>query len=390
MIPLRLIRKNLARRRGRTALTILGIVSAMLLVTLVESLRGGLERALSGGETPRTLIVYRQNRYCPQTSFLPERYAAKIERLPHVVSVLPVKVFLNNCRANLDIVAFQGTPVDRLFEARTVNVVEGDAERFRRENDAALVGREFALRRRLSVGESFKFGNIDVKVAGIFTSAEPVEEGVILTHLEFLQRATARTSSVSSMSSEEGRLGTVTQFEVKVDDASHAGAVAAAIDEIFRTDEAPTDTRRKIQFLETATRDLREVLSFASLLGIACMLVVLALVGNTIVMSVQERVREFGVFRTLGYHGRHVVLLILIEALLLAVIGAIIGIAAALAILRATHLTFGAEGVPVTFTLSAGGAARGLLLSVAAGLAAGLVPAARAARAGIVASLRST
>ena len=66
--------RNLKRRPLRTLLTVLGVASAMLLFVLVESLSAGLDAALSGSSAARTLIVYRQNRYCPQTSFLPERY----------------------------------------------------------------------------------------------------------------------------------------------------------------------------------------------------------------------------------------------------------------------------------------------------------------------------
>src|SRR5262245_8538120 len=101
----KLMRKNLFRRPMRTLLTIGGVASAMLLLVLVESLSGGLDAALSGSEAARTLIVYRQNRYCPQTSNLPEWYAERIRKIPGVASVLPVKVYLSNCRASLDLVA---------------------------------------------------------------------------------------------------------------------------------------------------------------------------------------------------------------------------------------------------------------------------------------------
>ena len=70
-----------------------------------------------------------------------------------------------------------------------IEVVDGDVEVFRREGDAALVGADFARRKGLSVGDKFRFGDIDVKVSGIFESAEAAEESVVLTHLEFLQRA---------------------------------------------------------------------------------------------------------------------------------------------------------------------------------------------------------
>ena len=84
----------------------------MLLLVLVESMSAGLDSTLSGSEASRTLIVYQQNRYCPQTSSMPEWYAKRIAEIDGVVSVLPLKIYLNNCRASLDLVAFQGAPAD--------------------------------------------------------------------------------------------------------------------------------------------------------------------------------------------------------------------------------------------------------------------------------------
>jgi putative ABC transport system permease protein len=375
---LRLVAKNLARRPMRTLLTLGGVACAMLMLLLVESLGAGLDAALSGSDAARTLIVYRVNRYCPQTSFLPEWYGPRIAELDGVESVLPVKVYLNNCRASLDIVPFNGVPAEKLATSRSFEVLEGDYERFVAERDAALVGRAFAARKNLAVGDQFRFGGINVKVAGIFGSAEPVEEGTVVTHLEYLQRAVA-----------VNRLGTVTQFEVKIADAARAKEISAQIDELFRTAPEPTDTRPRILFLEQATRDLREILGFARLLGLACVAVVLALVANTVVMSVQERVREFGVFRTLGFHAYHIAGLVMGEALILAMLGGALGLGSALAVIHFSSLTIGAEGVPVSFSTDLSLVTRGFVIATVTGLVAGLIPALRSSRSEIVASLRS-
>jgi putative ABC transport system permease protein len=375
---LKLIRKNLARRPMRTLLTTGGVASAMLLLLLVESMSAGLDAALSGAEAARTLIVYQQNRYCPQTSNMPERYAKQIAEVDGVQSVLPLKVYLNNCRASLDLVAFQGAPVEQLLESRRLEVTSGSAEQFKEQRDSALVGRTFATRKGIEVGEQFRFGNINVKVAGIFKSDEPIEEGVILTHLDFLQRA----GPVNS-------IGNVTQFEVKIRDASRAREIARSIDDIFRTAEKPTDTRPKILFLEGATRDLREILRFARILGIACVVVMLTLVGNTVLMSVQERIREFGVLRTLGFREGHVALIVLGEAFALALVGGLIGLGIAFAIIRISDLTIGSEGVPISFTFSPALALKGIGIMLLTGALSSLFPAIRSARSEIVGSLRS-
>jgi len=374
----RLVLKNLLRRPGRSALSVLGVASAMLMLLLVESLATGFDAAMSGANAEKKLIVYRENRWCPQTSHLPESYAPRIRNIPGVESVLPVKVYLNNCRATLDLVTFQGAPATDLLASRNLELLAGDLADFEGERDAALLGKGFADRRGLEVGDSFRMGDIVVKVSGIFTSDEPTEQNLILTHLEFLQRAPGVQ-----------RLGTVTQFEVEVADASAARSVAEAIDLQFATAEEPTDTRPLTLHLESATRDLREVLRFGRLLGLGCVAVILSLVGNAIALSVQERVREFGVFRTLGYTSGFLARLVLAEALALAALGCTLGVGGALLILELTHLSIGAEGISIDFVAGPGLVARGFTLAFACGALAGSLPAWRSARRTIVEALGS-
>ena len=81
--------------------------------------------------------------------------------------------------------------------------------------------------------------------------------------------------------------------------------------------------------------------------------------------------------------------LVVAEALILSVLGALIGVGGALAVLEWTHLSIGSEGVTVTFATSPGLIARGFGIALGAGAIAGLLPALRSARAPIVASLRA-
>ncbi len=373
----RLVQANLQRRLLRSLLTLSGVAAAVALFLLVESLSAGLDSALSGGEAARTLIVYRQNRYCPQTSFLPQNEATRIAKIDGIESVLPVKVFLSNCRTSLDVVAFHGVPAEQLFATRKIELIEGDRAAFEQRADAALVGRAFAARRGLKVGDLFRFNRLEVSVVGIFRSPEPIEESLVVTHLETLQRSAAVQQQ-----------GTVTQFEVKVRDPARARAIAEEIDALLATSTAPTDTRLKLAFLESATAELRELLSFGRLFGVCCVLVMLVLVGNTVAMAVHERRAELAVLRTLGFRPSRLARLLLSESCALALLGGVVGTAAALATIASTHLTLGVEGVMVTFAVSPLLIAKGLGVAAAAGVVAAALPAWNTTRAPIPAALR--
>lgn len=375
---LRYARKNLGRHRLRSVLTALGVAFAVFLLTGIEGFAKGLDDALTGGDAARTLIVYRKNRWCPQTSKMPERYTDEIAKVSGVSSVLPVKVYLNNCRTNLDMIVFHGAPVEELLRNRSIRLLEGSREAFLRERDAALVGRGFAERRDLKVGDKFAYGQVTVKVSGIFAAEDPTEEELILVHLEFLQRA-------------EGikQLGTVTQFEVRIDDPSRAGEIAAAIDQRFADLEEPTFTRSRSAFLARATRELREILRFGRLFGLACVLVVVVLVGNTIAMSVHERRREIGVLRAIGFRAPHLLGAVLLEAGALAFAGGAVGALGLLVVLTRSGVAVGVEGVQIAFSTAPAVLLRSFGIALCAALAAGAVPALMATRREVVRTLRS-
>ena len=98
----------------RTVLTVLGAGSGLFIFTSVETMQGALQEATRASATDNVLVVYRENRFCPFTSNLPENYASRIARIPGVRQVLPVKVVVNNCGTSLDMITFRGVPRDRL------------------------------------------------------------------------------------------------------------------------------------------------------------------------------------------------------------------------------------------------------------------------------------
>jgi putative ABC transport system permease protein len=373
-----LVLRNLGRRPARSLLTALGIASALVLFVMVDSLAGGFDRALAGSEAARTLVVYRRNRYCPQTSHLPEHYGARIRALAGVESVLPVRVWLNDCRTNLDLVAFHGVPPEGLLALPRLRVPDEAAGRFASGKDQALAGRGLAARKGLKAGDTFRMGDVSVQIAGIVASAEPRDEGVLFTHLDFLQRSAAVR-----------RPGFVTQFEVRVVDAAQAGDVARAVDALFAEADPPTGTRLLTEFLATATADLREVVRFARLLGALAAAVVLALVTNTVFLSVRERVREFGVLRTVGFGGRHLVGLITAETVVLTMAGAAAGVLGCVAGIAWWAPSIGSEGIAVKLELSPWLLVRGLGVGLLAALGAAAIPAWLAVRNRVVDCLRA-
>ncbi len=370
--------KQLVRHRLRTLLTVLGVASGMFLFTSVETLQRSLGAATEETAADTTLVVYRENRFCPATSQLPEHYADEIRTIPGVREVIPIKIVVNNCGASLDVITFRGVPEGMLRKfAPEIEITEGSDAEWVKRDDSALVGEQFAKRRGLKPGDKFDAVGITVHVAGIIRSPFPQDNNVAYVKLAFLQQA-ARTG-----------LGIVTQFNVRVEKSSDLKPVAAAIDARFKSDQKPTNTRpEKAFFAETASQ-LIELIGFTRWLGLGAVIAVIALVANAILLMVRGRVKENAVLRTLGYPARAIMFLVLSEGGMLGLMGGLLGAGLAWGFLRWQSFTMGSEGhtlaiLPeVSTALFAAGAA--LVLGVLASVHPALV----AIRQPIVKSLRS-
>ena len=369
--------KSLWRHRTRTLLTVSGTAVALLVFCFVGSVQQGLNALTQGSDAGHTLVVFQENRFCPQSSRLPQDYANEVNRLAGVIDVIPIKVFTNNCRASLDAIVFQGLSAEKLRRWRELDLVAGDWSEFVRRDDGAVVGQAVALRRGLSVGDKFTIGEVSVVVAGISQSTVAAENNVIYTHLDFLQRARG-----------DNDVGTVTQFEVRLDESVDVELAAEQIDGLFHSGPIATSTRTKGMFQADTLADLAELIGFIHWLGYACVGLVLSLVGTTTVMSVQDRIKEHAVLQTLGVRPAGVFRLVVAESILLSTLGGLCGVLVSSLLLSFSQMSVAAEGVTIAFEPSISLAIQGLVIAVAVGLIAGITPAWQAAHAEIVPALR--
>ncbi len=371
--------KTLWQHRSRTLLTVSGSAVAIFVFCFVGAIQEGMNDLHRRQESKGSLIAFQANKFCPATSHLPHDYDQQIATVDGVREVLPIQVFTNNCRASLDVVVFYGVPPEKLRTARDFELVAGTWPEFEQHQDAAIVGRAVAARRwrDIQVGKNFSIGDLSVNVAGIFRSDDPAEENYIYSHLEFLQRGKGIN-----------RVGTVTQFEILLQEGVDSIAKCKEIDDKFRSGPVETDTRPKGVFQAKSLGDLTQLIGMAHYLGYACVGLVLALVATTTIMSVEDRVKEHAVLQTIGFSGPRVFGLVLTESVLLSVAGGMIGVGVAMLMLKLSSLSVGAEAVTIAFTPSYRLAILGLAVSFLSGTLAGFVPAWRAARTEIVPALR--
>ena len=369
--------KMLWRHRSRTILTVSGSAVALFVFCFVGAVQEGMDDLQRRQAAKGSLVAFQANKFCPATSHLPQDYDQQIARLDGVKEVVPIQVFTNNCRASLDVVVFYGVPPLKLRKARDFELMSGNWSEFEKHQDAAVVGRAVASRRDIRVGDKFSIGDLSVNVAGIYQSDDPAEENYIYSHLDFLQRSKGMNL-----------VGTVTQMEILLHEGVDPVATCKEIDDMYRAGPVETDTRPKGVFQARSLGDLTQLIGMAHYLGYACVGLVLALVATTTVMSVEDRINEHAVLQTIGFSGPRVFGLIMVESILLSLAGGIIGVSAAMLMLKLSSLSVGAEAVTIAFTPSFRLAITGLIVSAVAGTLAGIAPAIHAARTEIVPALR--
>ena len=373
--------RQIVRAPIRTLLTVSGIAVAMFLFTSVEAMRAGVDQATRASAEDATLVVYRENRFCPFTSRLPQFYGDRIRRIEGVNDVIPMRILVSNCRASLDVVTFRGVPVDDLETTLgdAGRFVEGAPEDWRRRGDAAMVGESLAARRGVSVGDRFSAAGVTVYVAGIIQSERAQDRNVAYVQLPFLQETVMRG----------GTGGIVTQFNVTVDTPSRMEEIAAIIDAEFKFDEHPTSTWPEKAFVGRAVRDVVELVSFAGWVGWGSLAAVLALIANAIILAMRDRIRDQAVLQTLGYSGGLLAWMVLLEGAILGAAGGLVGGVASTILITFGRFSMAMEGVNVEIVNDPRLAVIGAGIAILLGLLAGAVPAVRAARSEITEGLRA-
>ncbi len=370
--------KQVVRHRVRSLLTVAGVAAGMFLFTAVETMQESLRFATQTNAEDSTLVVYRENRFCPATSRLPEHYETDIQKIPGVKEVIPIQIVVNNCGASLDVITFRGVPATDLASFNPgLEVIDGSLDAWSERSDGALLGEHFAARRGLKVGDQFEAVGVRVFVSGVIRSPEPQDNNVAYVHLPFLQQ-----------SSRVG-LGVVTQFNVRVESPELLEQVAEQIDDFFAADQAPTNTKPEKAFFAQTAKDMIEMVSFTRWLGVGAVIAVLALVANALLLVARGSVKENAILQTVGFSRLAVGGVMLWEGLLLGLFGGVVGCLSAAGFFWLKRFTLGNEGLTLALRPSLDVTLTGLGIAMVLGLLASLWPAVVASGKPIVNSLRA-
>jgi putative ABC transport system permease protein len=368
VLPLSYALRNLARRRARTVVTILGLALTTLLVIVMTSFAGDLADA--AGATARDDVVVLLGSSAEVDlvrSIVPrgsaENAAASVPNVKTVDGERAASVELHIAtRSGNRIGLFRGVTRAAYLVHTQVTVVEGHEPRAPFE---VMIGGLVATRMGLepeevAVGRTLHLEGRDWEIVGRFSAPGTILEAEIWARLEDVMVATQRED--------------VSCVMVRMADPERLSAIDLFTTQRLDLEVAAMPERRLMGELE---RGLDPIVSLARWMAVLVLVGAGFACANTMFAAVLARTKEFGTLRAIGYSPAAVGFALVQEALLVAFLGAAAGIAAALWI----------GDLPIRFPMGAfrieldlPQRALGLAAALVAGVIGGLVPAWRAVR----------
>ena len=380
-----LIFKSAFRNRLRTLLTSLGvaiaIIAFLVLRTIVAAWNAGYENSASDRMITRNKISI--------TFEMPLSYVDKVKNLVGDKGEVSYENWFGATYPKDEHGFFANLATDDdVFKMYPEIVIPKDQwEAYVQDRRGAVVGTRLAAKYGWKLGDKVTLrgtiypGDWDFNVRAIYTStSKAVDESSMWFHWKYFNEQLP-----------EARKDHVGLVMVKVNDGSQAPMIAQQIDKAFSSSPAETRTESEkqfqLEFLSMAGMLLKAIEAISYIVLVILMLVL----ANTMAMATRERTTEYAVMRAIGFQPRHIVGMVLGEGFIIALVGALLGIALvppSVASLGRVLEQSGMGGFASSMSLEPRDAAFAVAAALALGMIAAALPARRAGKLKIVDALR--
>jgi putative ABC transport system permease protein len=379
---LKLLLRNAFRHKLRNVLTVCGMCIAILafamLQTVISAWHAGVEASSANRLITRNSISL--------VFSLPLSYKDKIRGVDGVKTVSygnwfgGIYIDEKNFFANF---AVEPKSYLQLYPEYVVPADEKEA--FLRDRKACIVGSKLARRFGWEIGDIITLkgtifpGNWEFVIRAIYTGRDQTtDQSQFFFHWDYLNESMKKTTPRGA--------NQVGFYIVGLTNADMAPVAAQAIDKMFMNSFAETLTETEKAFQMSFVSLSEAIITAIRLVSLVIIVIIMAVVANTMVMSVRERMGEYAVFKTLGFGPLYLAGMILGESLFITSLGGGIGILLTFPAARAFGHAVG-DWFPV-FNVAPETIYMGATAAVAVGVLASLFPIWRAVHVGIAEGLR--
>jgi putative ABC transport system permease protein len=379
--------RNVLRNKFRALLTILAvavtIVAFVFLRTVVQAWTVGADYAVKDRLITRHKVTF--------VMTLPKRYITDLRQAPHV-KVATFANWFGGKDPKHDKEFFQAIAVDsatyfQVFDELYVTPEVMDA--WMKDPQGAIVGDVLAKKMGWKVGdkvllETGIYPDVpewEFHITGLYEAkARSADRSTFHFHWDYLNKNIAATR--------QDQIGWMVS---RIDDPSRTADVGLAIDKVFDERETQTLSQDEHAFTTSFLAGISVVLGAVDVFSLVIMLIMMLILGNTIAMGARERTNEYGVLKAIGFKGAHVALFIVGEAVLVAGVGGVLGVAVAYPLVEKGMGRFIEENMGAFFPyfrVDPRVMVLAIALSLVLGAAAAAIPALQASRLRVVDALR--
>jgi putative ABC transport system permease protein len=383
MYYLKLIFKNVFRAKLRTALTITGLIVAIVAFGLLQTVVDAWYAGANASSGTRLVTRNAISLVFPMPVYYRERMRS-VEGVKNVSYSQWFGGIYKEPKNFFPQFAIDHTNYLEMFPEFITKPEELLA--FKRDRQGAMVGRKLADQFGWKIGDTIPIrgtifqGNWQFTVRGIFDGKdETTITRQFFMHWDYINEDIKRRFP--------RRGDQIGAFNIEIKDASRAADISKEIDGLFRNSLAETLTETEKAFQLGFVAQSEAIVVAIRTVSFVVIFIIMAVVANTMAMTARERIAEYATLKVLGFSPLYVAALVFGEAMVLALTGAALGILLTFPMAQG-FASSPAGAAFAVFAVTPSTVQLQIICALVVGVVAALVPSWRSARVNIVDGLR--
>lgn len=314
--------KNVTRQFSRSALATLGVAVGISFIIILVSVSQGMEKNVESTVGKMQGITVIKKGSIPILAKLDYNYVNQLEKIPGVNVAIPdvlVVIGLIDDKSSHEFSSIEhyqavGMDIERMINSHgegmySARITKG---RFLKNNNeqSVVIGKNIADDFNKDVGEKIKVNTMTFTIQGIYSSGSRMVDNTIVMPLKYAQELRGFSSSTISLIMIDPKDPLIATRLAKTIEATFPELTAYSAEEFAKESASVLSTIRTFTWVISA------IAALVGGIGVA----------NTMLMSVIEKTKEFGVLKAIGWKNTDVMKLVLYESVVVTLFGAFFGI----------------------------------------------------------------